>query len=174
MGILPSGADISKDQAFSKLFERHWNEVYQFCLKYSRDNDVAMDLTQNIFLSIWERKLEFPNAGNASAYLLKAAKFQVLNYLRNKKNTVDITDLKVLKEVPRNGYNPETLFISTEKTTEIAMQITALAEPTRSIFLLSREKEMSYRQIADEMDLAVKTIEKHISRALRQLRKRLY
>jgi len=174
MEVFPSGRDISRDEAFNKLFNSHWNDVYHLCLNYSRDSDIAKDLTQSIFLSVWERNIELPDPQDASAYLFKAAKFQVLNYIRNQKNTVDVHDHVVENTLlDANRYNPEMLLISTETGKSISVKIAELGEPTRSIFLMSREERLTYVQIANKMDIAVKTVEKHMTRALRQLRGQL-
>ena len=174
MEVFPSGRDISRDEAFNKLFNSHWNDVYHLCLNYSRDSDIAKDLTQSIFLSVWERNIELPDPQDASAYLFKAAKFQVLNYIRNQRNTVDVHDHVVENTLlDANRYNPEMLLISTEIGKSISVKIAELGEPTRSIFLMSREERLTYVQIANKMDIAVKTVEKHMTRALRQLRGQL-
>ncbi len=174
MKVLPSGREISKDKAFNELFNDHWKAVHKLCLKYSQDSSVALDLSQNIFLSVWERKLQFSSTTDASSYLLKAARFQVLNHLRNKKDTIDISEEAALNQITTSEtHSPEALLTYAETKFEISRQISNLKEPTKSIFLLSRENEMSYRQIADELNIGIKTVEKHISRALRQLRERL-
>jgi len=174
MEVFPSSRDILRDEAFNTLFNTHWNDVYHLCTNYCRDKDVAKDLTQTIFLSIWERNIELPDPHDASAYLFKAAKFQVLNYIRNQKNTIDVHD-RVIENtlIDANRYNPEMLLISTETGESISVKIEELGEPTRSIFLMSREERLTYVQIAGKMDIAVKTVEKHMTRALRQLRGQL-
>lgn len=153
------------------LFNRHWDEVYQFCLRFSNDEEAAKDLTQNIFLSVWERKIEFPDTQSASRYLNKSAKYQALNYLRNKKDTVEVNESVGFEgHSVTNRTNPESVYICAELSSEITLRITALAEPARTIFLLSREQELSYREIAEQMGIAVKTVEKHMTRALQKLR----
>eukprot|EP01133_Synstelium_polycarpum_P011764 gene11764-13724_t len=166
--------NINTDYAFVELFNRHWAAVYQLCFRYCADENAAKDLSQNIFLSIWERKIRFQDPKSAKQYLCKSAKYQVLNYLRNKKETIEI-DEQAGKDnsTETYRYNPESVYTCNELSRIINDQIDALPEPSRTIFLLSRQQAMSYLQIAERMGISVKTVEKHMSRALRNLKSEL-
>lgn len=169
-----SGRNIHTDRDFGDLFNRHWNGVYQLCLRYCADESAAKDLTQNIFLSVWERKITFDSSKSAEQYLSRSAKYQVLNYLRNKKITVETNEYtgnENLTEIYR--YNPESVYTCNELSQKIDSRIEALPEPSKTIFLLSRHQAMSYLQIADEMGVSVKTVEKHMTLALKNLRTEL-
>lgn len=162
---------IDVNDAFNELFNNHWNGVYQLCLRYCSSECVAKDLTQNIFLSIWERKITFEDTKSAEQFLSKSAKYQVLNYLRNKKDTVETTEYTG-QQNPTEAYryNPESVYICNELSREINMQVEILPEPAKTIFLLSRHQTMTYLQIAIQMGVSVKTVEKHMTRALRSLK----
>lgn len=167
MGIQQTGIHLEKDKAFITLFNLHWNNVYRLCKHYAGDEAVAKDLTQEIFLSVYERKISFDCEQHAGQYLAKAARYRVLNYLRDEKRADSI---ETEDPVETNRYNPETVYMATELQNRLTLQVSNLPEPSRTMFLLSREQEMSYRQIADQLGIAVKTVEKHMSRALRLLK----
>lgn len=162
---------IPTDHAFNELFNSHWNGVYQLCLRYCTNEFVAKDLTQNIFLSVWERKIRFKDKKSAAQYLSKSAKYQVLNYLRNKKDAVEIDESTGNKNAAETyRYNPDAIYTCNELSRNITIQIDTLPEPSKTIFQLSRYEAMNYLQIATQMGISVKTVEKHISRALRSLK----
>lgn len=128
-------------------------------------------MTQNIFVSVWERELVFPEPKAAEVFLSKAARFQVLKYHRDKKLKQPVTEQTGYEDkVEVLRYNPETLYTLKEFSLQIHDQVDALQEPGRTIFILSRMQEKTYREIGMELGIAVKTVEKHMSKALFQLR----
>jgi len=171
MGTKPAGRNIQTNLAFKALYRLHWSRVYTLCVRYGLDEAHAKDITQNIFLSVWERGLDFPDDQRASAFLTKAARFQVLNYFRDQKHTVPADEgTGAENKVETLRYNPESIFTLREVSRQITTEVNALDEPTRTIFMLSRQQDKSYREISEEMGIAVKTVEKHMSRALLKLR----
>lgn len=155
---------------FSDFFNLHWSNVFALALKLCNEEEVAKDICQNIFSSVWSRGLRYDNDGAAAAYLVKATKFQVLNYFRDAKQNEQLSEQHFQNNTDQLRYNPETLFFDKELSKQLDKHIARLKEPSRTIFKLSRENNLSYREIAAEQGVAVKTVEKHISIALRQLR----
>lgn len=159
------------DEAFKKLFDNYWNGVYQLCVRYCKEESVAKDLTQNIFLSIWERKVTFEDIKSAEQYLSRSAKYQVLNYLRNQKDNIPTNENSGNHNFTETyRYNPESVYINNELSKKIDSEVNTLPEPAKTIFLLSRQQTLTYTQIASQMGISIKTVEKHMTRALRNLR----
>ncbi|WP_073236115.1 sigma-70 family RNA polymerase sigma factor [Pedobacter caeni] len=171
MGRQVLSRNIQTDQAFKMLYRLHWSRVYSLCMRFCQDESAAKDMTQNIFLSVWDRGLEFPDDKSAEVFLTKAARFQVMNYFRDQKiNIPTDEETGAGNRIETWRYNPETMFTLHEFKAEINSQVNALEEPTRTIFMLSRDQDKSYREISEELGIAVKTVEKHMSRALLKLR----
>lgn len=159
-----SGNDV---QEFEELFNTFWNRVYQLCLRYSQDEDAAKDLTQNIFSSVWQRNVQFDDYEHAEKYLSKAAKYQCVHYWRTRK------DVATIPVPEQETESTEQQFLYTELLQQTRLAIDRIPEPSRSIFLLSRENEYTYQEIAHERNISPKTVEFHISKALRLLREKL-
>ncbi len=155
---------------FADFFNLHWANVYGLALKLCRDESSAKDICQNIFSSIWTRGLSFGNEKEATSYLAKSTKYQVLNYFRDKKPSEELLEEHFQNGSEQLRYNPETVLFQKELAEQFELQINALQEPSKTIFLLSREQNLSYKEIALAQGIAIKTVEKHISVALRQLR----
>lgn len=171
---IPYKQNIHTDHVFNELFNSHWNGVYELCLRYCTNEFVAKDLTQNIFLSVWERKISFKDKKSAEQYLSKSAKYQVLNYLRDKKDAVELDEFTGNKNTTETyRYNPDSIYTCNELSRKISVQIETLPEPSKTIFKLSRYEALNYLQIAAQMGVSVKTVEKHISKALRSLKSAL-
>ena len=158
------------NQQFIDFFNLHWGNVYGLALSKCGDEVIAKDICQDIFLSIWKREIFFENDVEASKYLARCTKYQILNFFRNKKQQEEITDVNFGSEIEALRYNPEAMLLDKELSGELEVFISNLTEPTKSIFLLSREQQLSYKEIASELGIAVKTVEKHISRVLKEFR----
>lgn len=164
----------NEDDAIETLFRKYWKRVYAMCVAYSGDEEVAKDLTQDIFLSLWQRKKVFDGEENLEKYLAKTAKYRVLAHFRdNKVHSNTISESAISNSYKTDIYNPEKILNFKELADQAESAIKSLPEPSRTIFLLNREEEMTYQQIASQQGLSLKSIEFHISKALRILRKSL-
>ncbi|WP_126974210.1 RNA polymerase sigma factor [Gynurincola endophyticus] len=171
MSSTGSNTNSEKEAFFQQLFKTYWKKVYNLCYLYTSDVGISKDLTQNIFLSLWERNFLLEDQDAIEKYLSRAAKYQVLNHFRKFKK-VELTAVFTDNNLP-SGHHPEDNIHYKEILTNIQQEIEALHEPARTIFKLSREKEMSYKEIALHLGLSIKTVEFHISKVLKRLRKHL-
>jgi len=162
------------NREFVGFFNLHWAKVYGLAFTMCTNEAAAKDICQDIFLSIWSRGLTFESDLEASKYLARSTKYQILNHFRNKKNVEEVTDINHTDQTEIRRYNPESILLNKELTLQLEVMIAKLEEPSKSIFMLSREQNLTYKQIADEMGIAVKTVEKHISRALKELKSSLH
>jgi RNA polymerase sigma-70 factor (family 1) len=157
-------------QAFAALYERHWKKLFSTAYNILRDEEAARDIVQDIFVSLWERRhdttIEYP-----LSYLLQATKFGVFKSIRTLSR--------------RNAFYDRLARVSTDIILENPMLfkdlshlvngiIRQLPEKQRQAFLYSREAGMSYSDIAREMNISVKMVEKYISRTLHVLRLKLH
>lgn len=159
---------------FVGFFNLHWAKVYGLALAMCGNESAAKDICQDIFLSIWTRGMVFENELEATKYLARSTRYQILNHFRNKKDLEEINDTNYSNHTEMSRYNPESILLNKELALQLEVMIDKLEEPSKSIFMLSREQNLTYKQIADEMGIAVKTVEKHISRALKELKGTLH
>lgn len=165
---------LNGEASFEQLFRQYWNKVHHLCARYCGDDDVAKDLTQDIFLSLWQRKKDFPDRESIEKYLTKTAKYRVIAYMRDHKKESGIRDVHAPDVyLESDAPNPESELDFNQLAEQTQTAIQSLPEPSRTIFLLNREQEMTYQQIASVKGLSLKSIEFHISKSLKILRKNL-
>ncbi|GAA4807894.1 RNA polymerase sigma-70 factor [Olivibacter ginsenosidimutans] len=167
---------ISGDEkAFQQLFEWYWEPLYSFCFYYTRDEEGARDLTQTVFASLWEKRTTLGPVNNLQHYLAGMARFQCFHYVRQqvnrKQKTVVIQSRQLLSIGP--NYNPEELMEYKQFSDDAERYIESLPEPGKTIFIMSRDLELSYQEIALQRGISVKTVQYHISAMLRMLREKL-
>ena len=171
--ILPDSEliELLKDkseQAISLIFKEHYEFLCRSIIRIVNDPHVAEDLAQDVFHDLWKRRENLEISTSIRAYLRRAGINKTLNYIRDKKVKWDDED-----KLPMMRSNTP-LAIETLESKDleklIGNTIEALPDRCRLIFTLSRFEEMSYKEIADSLDLSVKTIENQMSKALKILR----
>lgn len=163
---------LSGEESFEQIYNTFWKDVYLFCFHQLQDSDIAKDLTQDIFKSLWERRDELIISTSIEHYLIKAAKYKVLEHVRN-----DLTKRR-LNESVANGYSEsvnstEEHLSYKELNSRIHTLITALPVKCKRVFTMSRMDGMPNRRISTQLGISERAVEYHISKALVFIRKNL-
>lgn len=160
-------------KAFSTIYNKYWKRVYFFVSLYTKNPSDAEDLTQEIFIKVWESREKIAPDKDIANYLFIAAKNTALNHLRKNKNEPFFIEniLDTLEEYASN-YSDEHLAIK-ELEKEVESFIKQLPERQKEVFFLSRKGNYTYAQIAEKMNISIKTVENHMTRALTFLRKKM-
>jgi RNA polymerase sigma-70 factor (ECF subfamily) len=167
--------DVEKD--FKQAFDTFYPRLLRFANGYVCNRFEAENIVQDVFLKLWEKRSLLQKDINLQAYLLTMVKNQCVDFLRHEqvveRNSVDWNSA-LQQEAAFSYYticrfNPEQMDVeSLERLVEKA--INELPEQCRKAFELSRYEGLKYKDIADKMGISVKTVETHISHALKILR----
>ena len=174
--FLQSDSDSSDEvRAFvHDLFQAHYIELSRFVYRYVRSRAVAEELVQECFYQVWKRAgVAGPDGERVTrAYLYRAARNQALNHLKHLR--VEEAWEKEDRQ-SRQGVTspPDQAFDTGELKRAIRRAVDQLPERCRVVFLLRRDQDLSYDEIAKMMGVSPKTVENHMGRALRSLRKML-
>lgn len=151
------------------LFKRYFAGLCVFARQYVFDNDKVKDIVHDVFVAIWEKGSLYEAEPLVKAYLFTSVKNRCFNHLRdNKKFTghedyMDYDSAKTQQQ-PLEYRELENL---------IKKEIENLPEKCREVFVMSRFEELKYTEIAEKLNLSVKTVEAHMSKALKILRENL-
>ena len=152
--------------AFEILFRRYFKIIVCYVNTFLRDYDASKELTQELFLSVWMNHERFNFCPSFKAYLIKAAKNRSLNWILKKKKQRETLNHQSLEPIVDFRSEMEIM----EDRERIFDAVDNLPEPSKHYFKLSRFREMTYPEIAIEMNVSVKNVEYHISKAIRILR----
>lgn len=160
------------DQAvFETVFKTYYPRLCRFLLRMVGSREVAEDLVQDLFLTIWTNRREWRPQASLKAYLYRAARNQAINYLKHQRVVRD------WEEEARDHLGLASLlnedFQSKQLEAAVQKAIESLPERCRLIFELHRHDGLKYAEIAQVLDLSVKTVETQMGRALKALRKLL-
>ena len=155
-------------QEFEVLYCRYAPVVERFAMALVKDASVAEDICQNVFLNLWNRRRNLPGKDNISAYLFASTRNAVADWFRRyaKIRTLELGDVDAVVEFA-GGLDPERLLA------EVNACLAGMPPKRREVFLMSRLYGLSNAEIASVMGLGEKAVEYHMTRALKDLRKKL-
>ena len=133
---------------------------------------MAREIVQDVFIQLWEKRENIDLSKSVKTYISTSVRNKCLNYLRDhQKFNTEILNYEGLGI--DSGYEVTDTLIEKDLQIQISLAINELPEKCREVFLLSREKELKYQEIATHLGISVKTVETQMSKALQHLRNRL-
>lgn len=166
---LIQGFAEGNEQAFGEIFHYYFDRVYHFALKFVHNAGEAEEICQEVFVKLWESRKAVDANANFGAYLFTITRNLVFN--QNKKRVNEWAYLDHLKHhLKNNSQETEQVVFLDEVSKIINAQVEAMPEKRRQVFELSRINGLSHKEISKELNISTKTIEVHISLALKKLR----
>ena len=154
------------------LFRSHFTGLCYFAQKYVKDFETAKEIVQDAYISMWEKRETIDMERAVKSYLTMVIHNKCTNYLRdNRKFDKYIIDIENLLDVPE--YESSDSMVADELKISIDSAINELPEKCREIFILNRYENLKYQEIADKLQISVKTVESQMSKALQHMRVRL-
>jgi len=151
---------------FKIIYKLYWERLYHVAYYYLKDENDAEDVLQDVFISLWSRRSHLDIRAALENYLVRSVKYTSFFYLKIKMRNK--TMMGTLPDVAPSNQTEE--YISYRGLLE---QLNAIFETTshktRDIFYLNRFNGLTYSEIASRLDISVKTVEYHISVALKVL-----
>lgn len=171
---------ITRHPFFDSFYKRNNVRFSNFAYSYVKDRDIAQDIVSDSFVTLLNLLSELPQDCNLDAYCLTIVKNKCLDYLRQQEiHYRTITNLQdaglwdiQLSISSLEACDPSDIF-SKEIKSILNDTLKELGPRTAEVFRLSRVKNKTYKEIAEELDISTKGVEFHISKALSLLRKRL-
>lgn len=159
------------EQAIELLFRLYYKKVCQAVYKIIPKEETTEDLAQEVFYELWRKKDYLQIHTSYAAYLRRAAVNKALNYLRDQKIKLD--DSTVVGQLKLQAPLSDEKLEAAELQLIIDQAVDQLPERCRLVFVLSRFEQMSYKEIAEQLNISPKTVENQITKALRLLRQTL-
>jgi RNA polymerase sigma-70 factor (ECF subfamily) len=157
-----------------RVFRDHYAALCTFVCGFVGSREVAEDIVQDLFCSIWQDSERWMAADDAlRPMLFVAARNRALDVLKQRRVRERYAEQTALAAAPHAGWAPDEAAAWGEIESALDAAIAALPEGAREIFLLSRRDGLTYREIAERFGLSVKTVETQIRRALIKLRAQL-
>jgi RNA polymerase sigma-70 factor, ECF subfamily len=154
---------------FEEMFQTYFSSLCYFARKYIYDLDTCKEIVHTVFVNIWEKRDEFDFNKPPKSYLFTAVYNRCMNHLRDRKKFVDSESEDLTLVQDKSSLQSEHMEAA-ELEARIWKVINALPEGCRKIFTLNRFEGKKYAEIADELNISIKTVETQMSKALKTLR----
>ncbi|GAB3645660.1 RNA polymerase sigma-70 factor [Echinicola sediminis] len=163
-------SDEGCERSFKELFDIYFSTLFEISLFYLKHPMVAEEVVSDLFLKLWVNRTKLKDINDPSQYLFVATKRQALNHLRSKKGIDSLYIHDLDHKVFVDPITPEDSIFSREELNSINTCIENLPEKCKLVFKLVKEDGMKYKEVATLLDLSEKTVEMHVSNALKKLR----
>ncbi|WP_300603315.1 RNA polymerase sigma-70 factor [Niabella sp.] len=151
---------------YKNVFDLHYEALYGYACSILRSEVYVEDILQNIFIKLWETRATIQVA-SVKAYLYTAVRNECLNQLKHKGvQAVYAHTAKITGTEADHGNKAE----QKELQEHIQGLLDRLPEKCATVFYMCRQLGLSYREVAEELDLSIKTVENHMTKALKFLR----
>jgi RNA polymerase sigma-70 factor (family 1) len=163
---------LNDERAFNTLFDRYFKRLYNFGYGLIPDEDVAKEIAMDVMMRLWQKKGDLVLESELLPYLFRSIKNAVYNYWRKAKiitHSLEVFEDSLQNSVPSADSNLE--FKELEK--QYADFLNEMPEQRRKIFHLSRNENLTYAEIADQLNLSVHTVRNQMSSSVRYFRKHM-
>lgn len=159
------------EKSFRKLFELYYPALCVYAKRFIEGKATREDIVQDVFLSIWENRKHISIEVSTKNYLLTCVRNHCLNYLRQ--HTTESIEQLIQNNIPIYAVSNDDFYTLTELRELLAKSISKLPDDYRRVFELNRFEGKSYGEIAESMDISVRTVERYKNKAIEILKKEL-
>ena len=170
--ILIAKLNASSKQAFGQLYDKYVGMVYSFVCSLVRDESVAEDITQTVFVQLWEHRSSISSEKNLPAWLYVTARNAVFKELRRMMYMEKYVDYASRIQPPQEAVGGGKMDSTTIRK-ELESIISTFPQAMKNIYLLRTVEGLSVSEIAQMLDLSPKTVETQLARAKKKIQEKL-
>ena len=164
--IREPGFSINRKDIFERLFSDYYGILVCYAQKYTKREDIAEDIVQDVFASLWEENRIFPSQANFRSFLYISIRNAAFDYLRHQ----NVESRYIEEALTANRFLSDDSFQKEEVFRLLFKQIDLLPERCREVFIRIREEKQSYAQVAEELDISIKTVDAQLQKAVTRLK----
>jgi len=159
----------SDTTALNLLYETYWEQLFISAYNLLKNKEACEDILQELFISLWNKREKLQINISIKSYLYASVTYKVYDYLRKNSKVIQ---LELLEDFDKRIHfsNPESKMIHEELVQLINEAIQTLPEKCRKVFVMSREEQLSHKEIAEKLQISSKTVEAHITKALKTIK----
>jgi RNA polymerase sigma-70 factor, ECF subfamily len=163
---------LGNESAFEMIFRTYYQPLCRYAYSFLQDKEEAEEVVQASFITVWEKRNNIAIETSLKSYLYRMVRNSCLNVIKHEK----VKQQHVAHELAVSEVAYESVAHKIQAA-ELEIRITeamkTLPEQCRLVFQLSRFEELKYQEIADQLQISVKTVENHMGKALKLMRVQL-
>jgi RNA polymerase sigma-70 factor (ECF subfamily) len=158
---------VGNAEALEQLYARYWQHLFTAAYNVLKNKAICEDIVQEAFVQLWQRRETLDVQTTLQAYLFSVIRYSVFKHIKKEQS-----QSQVFQQLPeRLQYiTPEDIVVEKNIRSHLAVIVNSLPEKCREVYLLSREEQLSHHEIASRLNISTKTVENHITIALKKIR----
>lgn len=155
-------------KALTELYDSYWKSLFISSYNLLKDKELCEEIIQDVFIDFWKNREKLQIKISIKSYLYACVRYKVFGEFRKNK----IKNVELFEELnQRFQYaTPETKIMHDELVMQIESIVKTLPKKCQEVYVLSRNQQLSHKEIAEKLDISTKTVENHITYALKILR----
>jgi RNA polymerase sigma-70 factor (family 1) len=162
-------ARFDDQQAYKELFTSLYSYLFQFAKTLVKAKEPAEEIISDVFIKVWEKRKELEKIENLKLYLYVSTRNLSYNYLDKQKRSATNPLDNVQAEFTSVYFDPEQLLITADMLSRIQKAIDQLPPKCKVIFRLAKEDGLKYREVAEILNISVKTVENQLAIAVQKI-----
>jgi RNA polymerase sigma-70 factor (ECF subfamily) len=158
-------------ESFNKVFRHYYMPLTRFCVRFVGDGDQAAEIVQDLFVKVWTNREKLTLTSSFESYMLRSVRNSAITYINKVRSHADVNERIYTDDSDAN--DPSETLQSNNLEASYQKVLATMPEKRREVFLASRFDGLKYAEIATKMGLSQKTVEAHMSAAIKQLREGL-
>lgn len=158
-------------ESFNQIFRCFYKPLTQFCVRYVADGDQAAEIVQDLFVKLWTSREKLSFNTSFKSYMLRAVRNSAITYINKERMHADVNTRIYTNDSDAN--DPSETLQSNNLEASYQKVLASMPEKRREVFLASRFEGLKYAEIAEKLNVSQKTVETHMSAAIKQLREGL-
>ncbi len=155
-------------EEFEIIYKKHYSNLRNTVENIINDKDASHDVVQEVFLKLWNKKNEIDHILDPKAYLFRSVINASLAYLENNKKRVRLSDIKI-----GSAESSDSNLLLKELEVKVQIALDSLPPKCKVIFVLCRFENMKHKEIAQLLDISIKTVENQMGIAIKRLTREL-
>jgi RNA polymerase sigma-70 factor (family 1) len=160
---------VSDQWAYKELFTSLYGYLFHFARTLLKSKEPAEEVVSDVFIKVWENRGDLDRIKNLKVYLYISTRNCAYNYLEKQRRTVTHPTAEFPEDLPSIYFDPEQLLITADMLAMIQQAINQLPPKCKMIFKLAKEDGLKYREVAEVLNLSIKTVENQLAIALEKI-----
>ena len=164
--------DISKNQSeasYKKLFCLLYNPLFRFSLPMVKSRELADEVASDVLIKLWQKREDLMYIENIQVYALVIARNLSLNAIKKNTRSLIIPLNDRSTEINHDILTPEEILINSQDKNKIEKSVEGLPTRCKLVFKLIKEEGLSYKEVAEVLNISVKTVDAHLVTAMKKL-----
>ncbi|MEX0772799.1 MAG: RNA polymerase sigma-70 factor [Balneolales bacterium] len=167
--VLTQNIKQGDQKAFEDIYTRYHKQLFFLAKKYLKDQDLAEDAVQDIFVKLWEKRRSLDASQSVKAFLFTMLKNHLLNMVRNRKKTI-LSGYEKKEEIQAGRNQTDDDMLYTEYENHVKSGLAELSEGRKAIFELKVYKGLSNEQVADQLLVSIHTVKSQFYHGSKHIR----